>query len=312
MAKKGITRRELLDRWRGIEDDDDDDDDHDHNVTASDPPNRHRLRQLKEEWFSDAFNYLVYLPKDNHIWCSSWDLMGPLLETFYNYFKDERLDSPLKLLWKRISEEMRRCTQCICQHHQAQEMYGSQYELSSIGPLLDVLQSLDEERVTQHLKEMNSRLLRGEYDPVHDNPDVISVMFECQFPVFGGGPWAHDTDNQKALIRCSGLHSRSDFMVKDVRGVGQHEGQGGSVTYHNLLHEVLMFPILLDDQSLVAEFQIFIEAIDNSHELTLAGHQQYPGIYALLFLKRRRARSIGLRLAGNMGKLRLGKSSGME
>ncbi|XP_057504671.1 uncharacterized protein LOC130788134 [Actinidia eriantha] len=245
MAKKGITRRELLDRWRGIEDDDDDDD---HNVTASDPPSRHRLRQLKEEWFSDAFNYLVYLPKDNHIWCSSWDLMGPLLETFYNYFKDERLDSPLKLLWKRISEEMQRCTQCICQHHQAQEMYGSQYELSSIGPLLDVLQSLDEERVTQHLKEMNSRLLRGEYDPVHDNPDVISVMFE-----------------------------------------------------------VLMFPILLDDQSLVAEFQIFIEAIDNSHELTLAGHQQYPGIYALLFLKRRRARSIGLRLAGNMGKLRRAK-----
>ncbi|XP_058227710.1 uncharacterized protein LOC131336079 isoform X2 [Rhododendron vialii] len=65
-----------------------------------------------------------------------------------------------------------------------------------------------------------------------------------------------------------------------------------------------MFPMLLDDQSLVTEFQVFIEAIDNSHELSLAGHQQYPGVYALFFLKSRRARFIGLRLAGNMGKLR--------
>lgn len=37
-----------------------------------------------------------------------------------------------------------------------------------------------------------------------------------------------------------------------------------------------MFPVLLDDQSLVAEFQIFIEAVDNSHELTLSGFQRYP------------------------------------
>lgn len=37
-----------------------------------------------------------------------------------------------------------------------------------------------------------------------------------------------------------------------------------------------MFPVLLDDQSLVAEFEKFIEAVDNSHELTLSGSQQYP------------------------------------
>lgn len=249
MAKKGVTRRELLDRWRGIEEYDDDDDDHhhhhSHSFPASDSSSRHRLRLLKEEWFADAFSYLVSFPKQNHIWCGSWDLMGPLLETFYNYFKDERHDSPLKILWKRISEETQRCTQCICQHHQAQEMYHSEYEWSSIGPLLDVLRSLDEERVTQHLKEINSRITRGVYDPVNDSSEVVSVMFE-----------------------------------------------------------VLMFPMLLDDQSLVTEFQVFIEAIDNSNELSLAGHQQYPGVYALFFLKSRRARSIGLRLAGNMGKLR--------
>lgn len=37
-----------------------------------------------------------------------------------------------------------------------------------------------------------------------------------------------------------------------------------------------MFPILLDDEYLATEFQNFIEAIDNSHDLALDGHQQYP------------------------------------
>lgn len=45
-----------------------------------------------------------------------------------------------------------------------------------------------------------------------------------------------------------------------------------------------MFPMLLDDQSLVTEFQVFIEAIDNSNELSLAGHQQYPVIFLSHFL----------------------------
>lgn len=40
-----------------------------------------------------------------------------------------------------------------------------------------------------------------------------------------------------------------------------------------------MFPILLDDQSLVNEFQFFIEAVDESHEVTLSSNQQYPVIF---------------------------------
>ncbi|PON78563.1 P-loop containing nucleoside triphosphate hydrolase [Parasponia andersonii] len=170
--------------------------------------------------------------------------MGPLLETFFNYFKDERGDSPLRRLWRRISEEMQQCVQCITQHHQAQEMYSMEYELSSISPLLDVLRSLDEERVTTHLKEINSRLVREDYDPAHNNFEVVSAMYE-----------------------------------------------------------VLMFPVLLDDQSLFTEFEQFIEAIDNIHELALDGQQQFPGVYALFFFKRR-VRSVGHRLAGSMGKLR--------
>ncbi|XP_047266175.1 helicase SEN1 isoform X3 [Capsicum annuum] len=230
------TRRELLERWRVIEEEDEENED-----------DGHRFRQLKEEWFSDAFNYLISLPQQSHIWCASWDLMGPLLETFYNYYKDHRTDSPLKLLMERTSEEMRHCTQCICQYHQAQELYTTEYDPTTIGPLLDVLRTLDEERITQHLKHINNRITCREHDIVHDSGEIVSVMFE-----------------------------------------------------------VLMFPILLDDSYLASEFETFIDAIDKTHELTLGGHQQYPGVYALLFHKGRRARTIGLRLAGRMGKLRLG------
>lgn len=104
--------------------------------------------------------------------------MGPLLETFYNYYKDERRDSPLKILWKRMSEEMQHCIQCVSQHHQAQEMYSREYELSTIGPLLDVLRTLDEERVTQCLKDINVRLACQEYNPQIDNSAVVSLMYE--------------------------------------------------------------------------------------------------------------------------------------
>ncbi|WCJ37161.1 P-loop containing nucleoside triphosphate hydrolases superfamily protein [Euphorbia peplus] len=233
---KIASRRELLDRWKSIEDEEQ----QQNQQNDDDDPSKQR----KEKWFADTFNFLISLPKETHIWCGFWDLMGPLLETFYNYFKDERSDSPLRLLWKRVSEEMRHCVQCISQHHQAQEMYGVEYEFSSIGPLLNVLRCLDEERVTLHLKEVNGRLKKHEYDPLRDNADVVSLMYE-----------------------------------------------------------VLMFPILLDDQSLSTEFELFIEAVDSVHELALAGHQQFPGVYALLFFSRR-VRTVGRRLARSMDKLR--------
>lgn len=40
-----------------------------------------------------------------------------------------------------------------------------------------------------------------------------------------------------------------------------------------------MFPILLDYQPLFTEFELFVEAIDNKHELALSGHQQFPVIF---------------------------------
>lgn len=128
--------------------------------------------------FSDSFNFLVDLPGENHIWCDYSDLMGPLLETFHNFFRDTNSVSPLKLLWKRVSRELGHCTQCICQHHQAQEYYNVEYETDSVDPLLTVLHRLDEERVTEHLKDINIRIRCKEYNPESHGTEVVSVMFE--------------------------------------------------------------------------------------------------------------------------------------
>ncbi|KAK9097711.1 hypothetical protein Syun_024756 [Stephania yunnanensis] len=298
--------------------------------------------------FLDAFNFLISLPKDTHVWCGSWDLMGPLLETFYNYFKDKSENSPLKLLWKRISQELRRCSECICQHHQAQEMYGSEYESSTVGPLLTVLQNLDEERVTAHLKEINGRMARGEHYPETHDAEVVAIMFEISLTVgckLGDNLQANwlqlpeydrikgrppiKTMYKRKIVRSTGTVLNPSGSVV-VLGISSSNDLGKATTNAWVMRElcvkecrvvsgeesstlplglgfhlsVLMFPILLDDQSLVIEFQIFIEAIDDSHELKLAGNQKYPGVYALLFIKSRRARSIGHRLAGSIGKLR--------
>lgn len=49
---------------------------------------------------------------------------------------------------------------------------------------------------------------------------------------------------------------------------------------HNILFpsylQVLMYPVLLDDQSLANQFQMFIEKIDETYEVSLSTNQQYP------------------------------------
>lgn len=237
MAKRTCSRRELLDRWMGIQEEEDEDD--------PSPANQCKIRRAKETWFSDCFWFLINLPNESHIWCANSDLIGPLLETFHNYFNDKSIDSPLKHIWKRISSELRQCMQCIFQHHHAQESYSLEYESDVVGPLLKVLCRLDEDRVADHIEKINARMKSGAYDADSCSVEVVCIMFE-----------------------------------------------------------VLTYPVLLEDQCLVNEFQIFLGAVDNYHDITLAGGQQYLGVYALLFLKSGRARAIGVRLAGCMGKLR--------
>ncbi|ONM56016.1 P-loop containing nucleoside triphosphate hydrolase superfamily protein [Zea mays] len=171
--------------------------------------------------------------------------MSPFMETFHGFFDDEDENSSLRIMWTRVSREMGICTQCVCEHHQAQGFFNTEYQSDTVDPLLKVLRLLDEERITGHLIHINTKLQLKEYDPSCHGAEVVSIMFE-----------------------------------------------------------VLMYPVLLDDQSLANQFQMFIEKIDETYEVSLSTNQQYPGVYALLFFKSCKARAIGLRLARSMGKLR--------
>ncbi|KAL6846836.1 hypothetical protein ACP4OV_024284 [Aristida adscensionis] len=233
-------RLELARQWRGIQEEEEAADDGEPSAATSG-----RLIRAKEEWFSHCYNFLVNLPKEEHIWCGYADIMGPLLETFHGFFDDEDENSSLRVIWKRISQELGICTQCVCEHHQGQEFFDTEYRSDTVDPLLKVLRLLDEERVTEHLIQINTKIQLKQYDPSFHGAEVVSIMFE-----------------------------------------------------------VLMYPALLDDQSLANQFQMFIETIDESYEVSLSTNQQYPGVYALLFFKSCKARAIGLRLARSMGKLR--------
>uniref|UniRef100_A0A0E0E8H0 Uncharacterized protein n=1 Tax=Oryza meridionalis TaxID=40149 RepID=A0A0E0E8H0_9ORYZ len=132
--------------------------------------------------FSHCFNFLGSLPKEEHIWCGYADIMGPFLETFLGYFDDQEENSPPRTIWKRISEELNVCAQCVCEHHQAQKDFDSEYR-SGVDALLKVLQLLDEERVTEHLRQMNAKAQLKEYKPSCHDAEV-SIMFEVlMYPI---------------------------------------------------------------------------------------------------------------------------------
>ncbi|KAH9305768.1 hypothetical protein KI387_010172, partial [Taxus chinensis] len=236
-AQREMRKRALMNRWGELEDEENDQD--------GSPDSDVEFRCRKERWFSDAFNFLIKLPEEVHIWCGYEEIMWPLLEPFCSYFECNEEGLSVKVLWKRICAELQRCTQCIVQHHKAQKMYSTEFEQDTVKPLLTVLKTLDEERVADHLKDINLRAEKKELNTENDYAEVVSVLFE-----------------------------------------------------------VLMYPDLLDDQVIANAFVLFLIEVENSHELTLAGYQQYPGVYALLFLRKTEARAIGFRLAGFLGKLR--------
>lgn len=113
--------------------------------------------------FSHCFDFLESLAKEEHIWCGYADIMGPFLEMFHGYFHDEEENTPLRTTWKRVSQELGICTQCVCEHHQAQGFFDTEYRSDTVDPLLKVLQLLDEERVTKHLEQINAKIQLKEY-----------------------------------------------------------------------------------------------------------------------------------------------------
>lgn len=131
--------------------------------------------------FSHCYTFLINLPKEDHIWCGYADIMSPFLETFHGFFDDEDENSSLRIIWRRVSLEMGICTQCVCEHHQAQGFFNTEYQSDTVDPLLKVLRLLDEERVTGHLIQINTKIQLREYDPSCHGAEVVSIMFEVCF-----------------------------------------------------------------------------------------------------------------------------------
>jgi hypothetical protein len=118
------------------------------------------------------------LPEEEHIWCGYADIMGPFLETFHGFFDEEDENSSLRIIWRRVSQELGICTQCVCEHHQGQEFFNIEYRSDTVDPLLKVLHRLDEERVTEHLTQINANIQLNKYDPSCHGAEVVSTMFE--------------------------------------------------------------------------------------------------------------------------------------
>ncbi|EEE69980.1 hypothetical protein OsJ_29879 [Oryza sativa Japonica Group] len=194
-------RVQLADRWRGIQEAEEADDDGGGGEPSAARQRRlqpgqggmvrqrhasfsatHHFAAMGGVTFSHCFNFLGSLPKEEHIWCGYADIMGPFLETFLGYFDDQEENSPPRTIWKRISEELNVCAQCVCEHHQAQKDFDSEYR-SGVDALLKVLRLLDEERVTEHLRQMNAKAQLKEYKPSCHDAEV-SIMFEVlMYPI---------------------------------------------------------------------------------------------------------------------------------
>lgn len=218
----------LLQQWKDIED-------------LEGGEDEKQFKSRKERWFFESFSFLRGLPDDSHCWCGHKEIMTPLLEPFYGYFQETAPNSSLKILWRRLSKEMRMCTRCVVQHHKAKEFYVSEFVEEVVAPLLDIIRALDEERVAQHIKELLHKFNTDTLDPKEDSQEVICVMFE-----------------------------------------------------------VLMFPSLLDDAQVNETIGPFLLHVEETHDLTLAKGQRYPGVYSLLLHRDQGVRRIALKLAHSL------------
>ncbi|CAM6095945.1 unnamed protein product [Calypogeia fissa] len=218
----------LLQQWKDIED-----------LEAEEPEDKFKAK--KEQWFLQAFAFLRDLPDESHCWCGHKEIMQPLLEPFYGYFHETSPNTPLKVLWRRLSKEMRACTRCVVQHHKAKDFYVSEFVEEVVKPLLDIVRALDEERVAGHIKELVHKFNMDTLDPKEDSRAVISVMFE-----------------------------------------------------------VLMYPFLLDDAEINDTVGLFLLHVEETHDLSLAAGQRYPGVYSLLLHKDQGVRRIAGKLTQSL------------
>lgn len=80
MACKLSTRRELLDRWRGIEEEEEDEDD-----DRIDSSTRRRLHQHKEQWFLLSLSLFSFL-RFFHFYVEALFFFSKAFSVHFNFF----------------------------------------------------------------------------------------------------------------------------------------------------------------------------------------------------------------------------------
>ncbi|CAI7856058.1 unnamed protein product [Closterium sp. NIES-53] len=212
-----------------------------------------KLMALKGQWFTDAFAFLSSRPPSAHLWCRHRTLTQPLLEPFYHYHSgppDTR--ATLHVLWARMAGEMRACTRCVARYHAAKRVYEEEYVEEVVGPVLETLRRLDEERVAGELRALVGRAGGG-------TGGGVGAGFGGVFSGAGG-------------VSSGVGSSGSGGQVLDA----ERDGPGVIC----LMFELLMYPRVLEDAEVFSLAGPVLVLVERHFDLSLTPGQRYP-VFAL-------------------------------
>lgn len=164
--------KKLLARWKELEELE--------SRLGADSSNEELYLNSKERWFAHAAPFLRDLPVEEHCWCKHQRITEPFLEVFSNYTKELDPSSAVIYLWKRISKELRRCTRCIKLHHQGQAFFRDEYEADAVLHIMDVVETLDKERVVAHLKDLAVKVKDGTESADSDLSEFVCIFYEAR------------------------------------------------------------------------------------------------------------------------------------
>ncbi|CAI7814373.1 unnamed protein product [Closterium sp. NIES-54] len=233
-----------------------------------------KLMALKGQWFTDAFAFLSSRPPSAHLWCRHRTLTQPLLEPFYHYHSgppDTR--ATLHVLWARMAGEMRACTRCVARYHAAKRVYEEEYVEEVVGPVLETLRRLDEERVAGELRALVGRAGGG-------TGGGVGAGFGGVFSGAGG-------------VSSGVGSSGSGGQVLDA----ERDGPGVIC----LMFELLMYPRVLEDAEVFSLAGPVLVLVERHFDLSLTPGQRYPGLYHLMLHPNKDTRAIVYTLAKPLG-----------
>ncbi|GAQ88481.1 protein with P-loop containing nucleoside triphosphate hydrolase domain [Klebsormidium nitens] len=158
-------RKDLERRWNLLED------------AAANGSEDEETERAKEQWFLDALLFLAKAPLEQHSWCQFSDLSSLALESFYHYYSNP--NQALSLVWQRWCQELRSCDSCVHTYQRSKEELREEFDGGpATEELFSVLDRLDQERVSQQLKEIKALFEAGNYDPEQSADLIFPTIYE--------------------------------------------------------------------------------------------------------------------------------------